>query len=310
MPHHLGHLIGASATALLMAACAPRTAGIMALSLDEETPYAIYDVAENTYIDLPSLVRDLATADVVFFGEYHDDPVTHRLEYELLRALGESREQVVLGLEMFERDVQGVLGDYVSGQVDEEEFLRSSRPWPNYAADYRPMVALARERGWDVIATNLPQALATGIARGGLRSLEALPPDQRRFAAAEIECPTGAYWDRFVEAITESADSSGHVAISEDDPMFRPMFEAQCARDEAMAETIAAVAGQGSLVYHVNGAFHSDYRLGIVPRLLRRRTGLEVRVISAIPIQDLSAPDLEEYLDRADYLIFTPEPEE
>lgn len=310
MPHHLTRLIGTSATAFLIVGCAPRAAAIMALSLDDDTPYAIYEVADSRYIDLPTLVQDLTTADVVFFGEYHDDPVTHRLEYELLRRLGASREQVVLGLEMFGRDVQGVLGEYVSGEISEEEFLRTSRPWPNYAADYRPMVALAKERGWDVIATNLPQALASGIARGGLQSLETLPADQRRFAAAEIECPTGAYWERFVEAITESADSSGHVAVSEDDPMFRPMFEAQCARDEAMAETIAAVSGQGSLVYHVNGAFHSDYRLGIVPRLLRRRNGLEVRVISAIPIEDLSAPDLEEYLDRADYLIFTPEPEE
>lgn len=276
--------------------------------LGPDVPYAIYDVANRQYVDLNTLAAATAPADVVFFGEYHDDAIAHRLELELLRRLGERRRDLVLGLEMFERDVQPTLERYLAGELDEEAFLRTSRPWANYGSDYRPLVELALERGWEVVGTNLPQSLASAIARGGIAALDRIPADQRAFAAVDNECTAGEYWERFIDAITEDADSSGHIAVSPDDPMLRSMFEAQCARDEAMAESLVEAWSPGTLIFHVNGAFHSDFRLGIVPRLLRRQAGLDVRVISSIQVEDISAPDLREHLDRADYVIFTPEP--
>ena len=277
--------------------------------LGPDVPYAIYDVANRQYIDLNALADAAAPADIVFFGEFHDDAIAHRLEVEVLRRLGERRRDIILGLEMFERDVQPRLEEYLAGELDEEAFLRAARPWTNYRSDYRPLVELAMERGWAVVGTNLPQSLASAIAREGLPALERISPTQRVFAAAENECAVGEYWERFIDAITEDADSSGHIAGSPDDPMLRTMFEAQCARDEAMAESLAGIWSPGTLIFHVNGAFHSDFRLGIVPRLLRRQGELDVRVISSVPVEDISAPDLRDHLDRADYVIFTPEPE-
>jgi uncharacterized iron-regulated protein len=57
-----------------------------------------------------------------------------------------------------------------------------------------------------------------------------------------------------------------------------------------MAESLAARLRPGTLVLHLNGAFHSDHRLGIVPRLLRRAPGARVLVVSLVREPSDTAP--------------------
>ena len=90
------------------------------------------------------MLAAIARADVVFVGEQHDDPNTHRLERALLEGIARRRSDVVVSLEMFERDVQKRLDDYLAGRVTEEDFLKEARPWPRYATDYRPLVEFAK----------------------------------------------------------------------------------------------------------------------------------------------------------------------
>jgi len=272
--------------------------------------YRLYRAAEGRFVTIEELTADLADADVLFFGEFHDDQTVHGVQRQLFAGLeGLEPRRVVLGLEMFERDVQPVLDRYLSGEIGEEEFLAATRPWPNYRTDYRPLVEMARERGWRVVGTNMPQALATGIARTGLASLDELSPEERAGAAAEIQCPADQYFERFLDALGGAAERA-HGTPSAADPMMRRVFEAQCARDETMAEAIAPLLGSEAFVFHVNGSFHTDHFLGIVPRLLRREPEARVRVVATIQVKDLANPPLEENLDRADYLLFTREPPE
>lgn len=288
----------------LFAGCAPAPLALPA-SLGPD-PWIIIDLEHQRYVDIADVARDVADADVVFFGEFHEDSIAHSLQVAFLEEIAARRGDVALGLEMFERDVQEVIDDWLRGETSDDDFLGRARPWPNYDVAYRPLVDIARAEGWPVVATNLPQFLASAIARGGLSALDTLAVDQRRFAAAESQCGDGDYWDRFVAAIIETADSSGHQAFGQSDPMLRNMFEAQCARDEAMAESIAGLLQPGRLVVHINGAFHSDFRLGTVARLVRRRPDARVRTISAIPLEDLDPLDMNAQRDRADYLILTP----
>src|SRR5690606_11325780 len=113
----------------------------------------------------------------------------------------------VLGLEMFERDVQPTVDRYLMGQIGEEAFLADSRPWPNYLTDYRPLVTSAVRHGLLIAATNLPQTLASSVARYGLGTLAALDLDNRRLAAAQLDCPEDEYWNKFVEAMRESTEA-------------------------------------------------------------------------------------------------------
>jgi uncharacterized iron-regulated protein len=88
-------------------------------------------------------------------------------------------------------------------------------------------------------------------------------------------------------------------------------YEAQCVKDETMAESIVAAmaaAGEGALVLHVDGAFHSDYGLGTAARVVRRRPGIRTAVISAVPVDSLATANAASFAARGDYVILTRKP--
>ncbi|HEX7049006.1 MAG TPA: ChaN family lipoprotein [Longimicrobiales bacterium] len=287
-------------------ASSPESAGPPAAAA-ARAPHRIYDAGGSRFIDVETLVADLAAVDVLFVGEQHDDPGTHRLQRALLETLAARGRRVVVGLEMFERDVQPRLDRYLAGRITEAEFLAGARPWPNYRTDYRPLVEFARAKGWPVIATNVPRRIAAAVARAGLDTLAALSPAERGLVAGEIRCPRDAYYERFERAMGRHP-MGPDAAATERKVLVERLYAAQCVKDETMAESIAAGLDReapGTLFVHFNGAFHSDDGLGIVPRLERRRPGARIRVISAIPVADLERVEAARQRSRADYLLFT-----
>jgi uncharacterized iron-regulated protein len=294
--------------ALFSTACATRT---VVVSEPIAVPgIRVVDVASKQDVDFDALVRRLTEADVVFFGENHDDPETHRVEFGLLDALGRSGRPVILSLEMFERDVQPLLNEYLAGRISEADFLATSRPWDRYITDYRPMVELAKSKGWPVIASNVPRPMASAVGRKGLAALDTLTPLERTWAARDIQCPEDAYRARFME--TMRGHGSGGAAPQPGDTLSTAVanrfYLAQCIKDETMAESIVESRNgrsPESIVVHYDGAFHSDYRQGTVDRVKRRAPGLRLVVITAAPVLDLASATLAEHTGRADYIIFT-----
>src|SRR5437867_6531461 len=110
----------------------------------DATAYRILHARTGKELTLAHLADELATRDVVFFGEQHDNVVGHQVYAALARLLVERRPDLVIAMEMFERDVQGVVNDYLRGRIDEATFLKHGRPWPHYARDYRPLIELAK----------------------------------------------------------------------------------------------------------------------------------------------------------------------
>jgi uncharacterized iron-regulated protein len=260
------------------------------------------------------MIERLARADVVFFGEQHDDPATHRSELAVLAALGNTSRPVVLSLEMFERDVQGALDDYLAGRVTEADFLSRSRPWERYATDYRALVELARARGWPVVASNVPRRFASAVSRNGLAVLDTLAAPERELVARDIACPRDAYYERFADQMKGHSAGGGPPSAADSSAMRRMtdrFYEAQCVKDETMAESIVAAmaaAGEGALVLHVDGAFHSDYGLGTAARVVRRRPGIRTAVISAVPVDSLATASPASFTARGVYVILTRKP--
>jgi len=78
---------------------------------------------------------------------------------------------------MFERDVQDVVDAYLRGEIPEDSFLQSARPWPNYEEDYRPLVEFAKEKGIPVIAANVPRRAAASVSRSNEISTTVLGAD-------------------------------------------------------------------------------------------------------------------------------------
>lgn len=296
----------------LLSGCAGRAPTAAAPSPAGASPIVrVYDVKAARYVDLSSMAAALARADVVFFGEQHDDHATHAAELAVLAAVGERRAHMVLSLEMFERDVQALLDRYLAGTVGESAFLAASRPWPQYTTDYRPLVELARVRGWPVVAANVPRRLASAVSRQGLRLLDTLNATDRGWMARDNRCPKDAYYTRFAETMSGHGPGGGPPTAT-DTAAMRAMidrfYEAQCVKDEAMGEAIAEAlsrAPAGTTVLHVDGAFHSDFGLGTAERLRWRRPDAKTVVLSAIPLADPMAADPAAHAGKADYLLFT-----
>ncbi len=270
-------------------------------------PHRVFDAKEKRFGDFEAMVADLARADVVFIGEQHDDPGTHRLEIAILEGLARRRSNIVVALEMFERDVQQHVDDYLAGKISEQDFLKNSRPWPRYATDYKPLIEFAKAKGWRVIAGNVPRRYASQVNKGGLSAAEKLPETERGFLAKQFACPTDDYFKRFTEAM---GGHPGDNAPKLDAAMIERMYQAQCVKDETMAESIAnaAQATPNALVIHYNGAFHSDFRLGTAARTKQRLPKANIKIVSALPVENLDSISADKDRKRGDYLLFTLKP--
>src|SRR4051812_11337076 len=78
--------------ALALGACAPsvtsHTNSVGAAAGASRMESRVYDTHAKSFIDFNTLADRAAQADIVFFGEQHDDPATHRAELALLAGIG------------------------------------------------------------------------------------------------------------------------------------------------------------------------------------------------------------------------------
>ncbi len=280
---------------------------ISAFSQTSYTPHRVYDAKHKRFTDFEAMAAELSKADVVFFGEQHDDTATHRLEIALLEGIARRRPNVIVALEMFERDTQKLVDDYLANKISEEEFLKASRPWKNYQPDYKPLIEFAKARGWKVVAGNIPRRFASVVAKGGLDAVAKIAEADRKFVAEKFACPTDDYFKRFSDTMSEHP---GEASPKMEPAMLNRMYQAQCIKDETMAESIAAAsqASPQALVIHYNGAFHSDFHLGTAARAKQRLSKSNVKVITAIPVENLDSIAPDSNRKRGDYLIFTLKP--
>ncbi|HVS18149.1 MAG TPA: ChaN family lipoprotein [Planctomycetota bacterium] len=258
--------------------------------------------ADGRALEFDGLLDDLAAAEVVFLGETHLDETTHRFELAVLEGLLARRPgEVVLALEMFERDVQPLVDRYLAGEVGEAEFLAGSRPWNNYRTGYRPLVEAARRAGAPVVAANFPAPLRRELAMSRAADLAGLSAEQRAFAPAEL-LPNGAlYWKRVDNAIRGHAAAMG---LPETTPEAR-LMSTQSLWDNAMGEACAQALERwpGRVVLHVNGGFHTAYGDGTARQLLLRRPGTDVRTVAIQPVANPASAGLYG-LPEGDYVAF------
>jgi uncharacterized iron-regulated protein len=249
-------------------------------------------------VSFDAAIDDLALCDVVFLGEEHDNTEGHRFHAQMLEALHRLRPTMALSMEMFERDVQGALDQYLVDDLDEKQFLDAVRPWPNYARHYRDLVEFAKSKALPVIAANVPRDLARRVAAEGLSAVEGSP-----YAARATSAPRDAYWRAFRSAMEE------HMGADAPDKLAR-MYEAQCLKDDTMAESIADfLAREGAadtLVVHVCGKFHSDHGYGTVERLRARGPHLRIAVVGMAVEAAAAGARLETGSAAARYTVAVP----
>ncbi len=268
------------------------TLGVIVMSLiamgEQVSNDAIFiDTETGEFLTAEQVAEAVADYDVIFFGEHHDSPVSHKAELELFKALYKKYKKVALGMEMFERDVQPLLDAYLEGTKTETEFLQDSRPWPNYNTDYKPLVEFARQHHLPMIASNVPRYIANGVARNDTMFLSSLSEDEKNWIADTIFYDSEEYHKRFLETMK----SLHHLPELERKKVAEQFYRAQCLKDATMAESILRFlkSHPGYKVFHINGGFHSDYYLGIVYQLRKLDPSIKSVVIATVMSPDEKA---------------------
>jgi uncharacterized iron-regulated protein len=266
-----------------------------------EANYRVFDAKGNP-ASLDKILEAIGQTDVVFLGENHDDATAHALQLQIFKAVIEKygkERKVALSMEMFERDVQTVVNEYLNNLISESHFLLSSRPWNNYKQDYRPLVEIAKEQKLPVIAANAPRRYVNMVSRGGRESLNALSPEAKKWLAPlPYNQASETYANKFKALMGGSPESNMGI---------NKIMDSQSLWDATMAYSIAEFLkeNKNSLAVHLNGAFHTENRLGTAEQLLKYRPKAKILVVTIRYEEDFTKFDKTKHENLGDFVILT-----
>lgn len=254
----------------------------------EKPAYLLYN-AKGKKVSYEKMLKDLRGQEVVLIGELHNNPISHWLELEITQALAEQR-QLVLGAEMFERDNQLALTNYLQGKITAKGLDSSARLWKNYKTDYAPLVNFAKEKNLPFIATNVPRKFASSVSRGGFESLEKLTEEEKTWVA-----PLPIAYDANLPGYQKMLTMMGeHTSPN--------MPKAQALKDATMAHFLFSNWKPGALFIHYNGSYHSEYHEGISWYLKRSKADIKITTIATVSQKEIDTLLPENHL-KADYII-------
>lgn len=262
----------------------------------EKKAYAVFDAAGQK-TDYGQMLRTLGEKDVVFLGEIHNCPIAHWIEYEIVKDLYTLHgAELLIGAEMFERDDQLVLDEYLGGVISAERFDKEAKLWPNYKTDYRPIVEFAKAKGIPFVATNIPRRYANMVSRGGFEVLDGLTDEAKQYIAPlPFDYVPNESVDRYFGAMAMpgmKAEQAGNLS------------KAQAVKDATMAWSIAQRIGTRRLV-HLNGSFHSTGHAGILTYLDRYHPGLDAATVEVVRQENFDKLN-ESARGNADFYICVP----
>ena len=265
----------------------------------DKPAYVIY-TANGKKTTFEKLVESTENKELVLFGEFHDNPISHWLQLELTKEMyAEVGSNLQLGFEMFEQDQQELLSQYLLGNLTAKQFKDTMRLWPNYETDYAPIIDFAKTNKLFCVASNVQRKYASLLFKKGRKALDTLSLTIKSQMA-----PIDFIVDTTLSQYKEVYTMGGHMGVN----MGMNMVESQAFKDATMAQFIMANPGrkEGSVHLHFNGAFHSDFHQGILWYVQQKQANIRVLTISTVTQEDVRKLD-KEHLGRADFIICVPE---
>jgi uncharacterized iron-regulated protein len=267
----------------------------------DKPAYLIYN-AQGELVSYSTMIQTITKADVCLFGELHNDPISHWLEFEIMKSLYEiKKDSLIVGAEMWESDNQLLLDEAFTNKFyDEAMYIESSKLWPNLKYDYLPLLQYAVKNNLKFIATNIPRRYARMVSKMGIESLDGLSPVAKGYIAPlpiPIDLNEYAY-----KSMIQDMPSGGNMKMVNPENLAK----AQAVKDATMAHFILKNWVPGSLFYHFHGEFHSAFYSGITYYLKNYNPKVKVKIISIVKQSDIQKLDAEN-LNRADFVILVPE---
>ncbi len=261
---------------------------LMAMKSDKRA-YQLFSSKGKT-VEYKNVLKAISKADIVFFGELHNNAISHWMEYELAKDLiAEKGDKVVLGAEMYEADGQLLIDEYMADLVKYKYFKGQARLWPNDPTDYKPLLQLAHDNTIPFIATNVPRRYASAVNKGGFEILDQFSDEAKKYIA-----PLPINYDENVACYKSMQEMMGAHGAN--------IAKAQALKDATMAYFIMKNWKKGQTFLHFNGSYHSDNHEGIVWHLKQQYPKLKIITITTVEQDQLESIDTD-IQKQADYIL-------
>lgn len=225
----------------------------------------IFSVARKEFADFKSVIADAYGKPVVFVGEIHDNQESHLAQFEVLSELYKKNKNIIIGMEMFERNNQAILDGYIEGKIDETSFMQAYSRWGFDYNLYKPIIEFAKQNKLKIAALNAPKDIVSFVGKNGLSALSA---DQRALIAAEIDTTNESHR----QYVKSRYEGHGNIQLS----AFNLFYDAQCVWEDTMAESVAdaykagSAVNAGTQVVVIIGGGHVNFGFGVPDRTKKR----------------------------------------
>ncbi|PLX82401.1 MAG: hypothetical protein C0617_14945 [Desulfuromonas sp.] len=235
----------------------------------------ILHLATGTYVSEEAMLAAVTGPRIVYVGETHDNPASHRLEVTVLKAMSERHPgRVALGMEMFSPAMQETLDSWLAGDLDDKTFLKKTRFDQSWNFDqYKGLLLFAKRNAIPIVALNAEKELRMAVSRTEFADL----PEEQRAQLPEIDM-NDPYQKAMAEAVFAGHDGG--------EAMRGGFLRVQTLWDETMAE---------SIVRFLKDRPDDDWRMVVVAggNHIRHGYGIPRRVFRRLPVSYTSVGSRE-----------------
>lgn len=301
-------------TAITLGAAALLQAETPKLSSDD---WAVFSNTTKEKISYKNFIAEIAQADIIVVGEYHDNGLGHEIEAQIAKDIIAIEPKTTIALEMFERDEQPLVDLYLDGKISAKnlETLTDSSSWGNknnsWEMWYQPIVDIAKDNhatGANLKAANAPRHFVKLARLEGFEGLEEMLPNTNdAYTMPNPAVDDSKYKERFISSMTSRGGASSPMGKM--GTMAQDLFRSQQMWDATMAASVVTEKSVTNKVILFIGDFHIAYDGGTLLRIKHDLPNSKVVSVSVNRNNDISHLAESDY-DRADYIFYTPEQEQ
>ncbi|MBI5205888.1 MAG: ChaN family lipoprotein [Nitrospirae bacterium] len=215
-------------------------------------------------LNLQRIIDNVSDKPIIFVGERHSYYEDHKVELAVIKGLFKKGKKFAIGMEMFQRPFQKAIDDYISGAINEKDFLKKTEYFKRWNIDfnlYREIIEFAKAKGIPIIALNLKAELMKKTEQSGL---DGLSEEERKEVPQDMDMSDDSYRQRLKEIFETHPSGSS----------FDYFYQSQILWDETMAHSIAEFMKERPDYQMVvlAGGQHIMYESGI-PQRVNRLTG-------------------------------------
>ncbi len=148
-------------------------------------PGQFVKLGTGSEVTLDEILTEIVDERVIFVGEIHTNPSSHRVQYEVIKHLVESGKDVTIAIEIFAASKQKSLDRWVQGKVSRAQFGRAFNREVNLPfGAYEGIFEYARQMRIPIVGIDADRRLIVDVTKQGLKNV----PEELRKMVKYTEC--------------------------------------------------------------------------------------------------------------------------